>query len=70
MTSLLTIEKAIGRGRHTVLAGIGSAVLWYDPFCDDDDDDATDKKTTMASRKDSLLASCPVALPEGAECTE
>ena len=43
VTSLLTIEKAIGRGRHTVLAGIGSAVLWYDPFCDDDDDDATDK---------------------------
>ena len=70
VTSLLTIvERAIGNGRQTVLAGIGSAVLWYDPFCDDhdDDDDATTtEKMTMASRKDSLLASCPVALPEGA----
>ena len=69
MTSLLTIsERAIGNGRQTVLAGIGSAVLWYDPFCDDDDDGATttEKRKTMASRKDSLLASCPVALPEGA----
>ena len=70
VTSLLTlvVERAIGNGRQTVLAGIGSAVLWYDPFCDDDDDGATttEKRKTMASRKDSLLASCPVALPEGA----
>ena len=73
MTSLLTIvdERAIVNGRQTVLAGIGSAVLWYDPFCDDHDDDVNDgatttEKMTMASRKDSLLASCPVALPEGA----
>ena len=97
VTSLLSIDKLDARylPRQTLLVGIGSSVLWYDPFfvADDDDDDEDDdgekrrsekkddfcagggeedkappKKRDEKSkrRKECLLASCPVALPEGA----
>ena len=94
VTSLLSIDKLDARylPRQTLLVGIGSSVLWYDPFfvADDDEDDdgengearkkttfapAAEKKTKRRQRsatrkikrwKECLLASCPVALPEGA----
>jgi len=94
VTSLLSIDKLDARylPRQTLLAGIGSSVLWYDPFfvADDDDDDDGEKHRSEKEddfcagggeedkappkkrdeknkrRKECLLASCPVALPEGA----
>ena len=94
VTSLLSIDKLDARylPRQTLLVGIGSSVLWYDPFfvADDDDDDDGEKHRSEKEddfcagggeedkappkkrdeknkrRKECLLASCPVALPEGA----
>jgi WD40 repeat protein len=81
-------ECASGLKRETLLVGVGSSVLWFDPFfadVDDDDDvgdgaggnekkrDASSSSAAnasslsrMASKEECLLASCAVALPDGA----
>jgi len=92
-TALLKIDPLVSSSecaslkRETLLVGVGSSVLWFDPFFAVVDDDVVgdgaggnekkrDASSTnassssssikMASKEECLLASCAVALPDGA----
>ena len=58
VTSLLSIDKLDARylPRQTLLVGIGSSVLWYDPFFVADDDEDDDGEKRRSEKEDDFCA--------------